>query len=200
MSATYDIAYRSRPDLFGAAPEPLLAGLVEEENLRGRALDLGCGDGRNSIFLAQQSFDVHALDTSKAGVMRLSDIADSRNLSITAEVSDARGVESRKGCFELIVADTVLCHLDWDDAVKVAGSIRDLLRPGGWLYASTFTTDDPRQSEFAPVTQSYFDPRAFCRLFSGLSIRQCHQKRVTDTGHGPVHEHAIVWLVARRED
>lgn len=199
MSATYDAAYRSRPDLFGTAPDPLLTRLLEDENLQGRALDLGCGDGRNSIFLAQQGFDVYSLDTSRAGVMRLSDIAHRRSLPITAEVGDARDLQPRMGRFDLIVADTVLCHLHWDDALRVADTIQDLLRPGGWLYASTFTTDDPRESEFAPVTRTYFDPRTFCALFSRLSIRHCHQKRVTDTSHGPVHEHAIVWLVARRE-
>jgi 2-polyprenyl-3-methyl-5-hydroxy-6-metoxy-1,4-benzoquinol methylase len=42
--------------------------LVNEYLRRGTAVDLGCGAGRDSIFLAKNGFDVTALDISAAGI------------------------------------------------------------------------------------------------------------------------------------
>ena len=200
MSTLYDAAYRSRPGLFGVTPDRTLVDFIEHEEPKGPALDLGCGDGRNSIFLARRGLQVHALDTSRPGIVRLSEFARRRNLPITAQVGDIRNLQPGMEPFGLIVADTVLCHLDWRDARRVAARIHDLLRSGGWLYASSFTKDDPQESEFAPITRSYFDPNAFRSLFSRLSVKQYHHRRVTDDEHGPIHEHVIVSVVARRED
>jgi tellurite methyltransferase len=42
--------------------------LVNEYLRSGTAVDLGCGAGRDSIFLAKNGFDVTALDVSAAGI------------------------------------------------------------------------------------------------------------------------------------
>lgn len=61
-------ADRARPcPFFGLAPDENLHQWLEEGQLApGRALDLGCGNGRNAILLARHGFDVQAADYSAA--------------------------------------------------------------------------------------------------------------------------------------
>lgn len=51
-------------------PDHRLSALVEEtaDPARTRVLDVGCAGGRNTEFLVERGFDVHAIDTSKAMV------------------------------------------------------------------------------------------------------------------------------------
>ncbi|MCP6473556.1 methyltransferase domain-containing protein, partial [Klebsiella pneumoniae] len=46
----------------------------------GKALDLGCGQGRNSLFLNQHGFDVTAWDSNPASLERLNSIIAEENL------------------------------------------------------------------------------------------------------------------------
>ena len=45
-----------------------------------KILDLGCGTGRHSIYLAQQGFDIYAMDISKTGIEILKKNAKTKKL------------------------------------------------------------------------------------------------------------------------
>jgi SAM-dependent methyltransferase len=76
--------YPAHPD-----PSPVLREYVEPTT-DGRALDVACGTGRNSLFLAEQGYEVDALDQSAEG------------LRMTRETATAQGVADR---VNLIQAD-----------------------------------------------------------------------------------------------
>jgi tellurite methyltransferase len=63
--------FGSEPTYLGERPSPFLSHEIERI-LRlapgKRALDIACGEGRNSVFLAQQGFLVTALDISDVGL------------------------------------------------------------------------------------------------------------------------------------
>ncbi|MBT1076942.1 class I SAM-dependent methyltransferase [Geobacter grbiciae] len=70
-SARWDVRYRSEEFLLGEKPSRFLAERIEEVKTLcpGRkALDIACGEGRNSIFLARHGFAVTGLDISPVAV------------------------------------------------------------------------------------------------------------------------------------
>jgi SAM-dependent methyltransferase len=203
----FEVAYRSRDRVFGRRPDRMLAELVEERGLTGRALDLGAGDGRNSFYLARRGLCVDALEVSPRAVRELQAVARREGLAVWAQEGDVRELgggrlkrgPSGRGGYDLIVADTVLCHLEREEAREAAEEIVALMRPGGWLYASAFATDDPRESEFAPLVQSYFAMGEFCGLFGELAPVRCGETSLVDHRHGPAHRHVLLQVVARKE-
>ena len=84
----YDQAYGGGKPLFGPQPDLALAQLVIGKGLRGRALDLGAGDGRNAAFLAQHGFAVEAVDLSATAVAKLSSLARRTGLDIRAAATE----------------------------------------------------------------------------------------------------------------
>lgn len=200
MSRDFDDAYRRGDLAFGSEPDAPLARLIVEEGLSGRALDLGAGDGRNSLFLASRGFAVNAVDSSRAAVDKLNELACSAGLDIRAAVRDVREPEVIAGQYDVIVADTVLCQLSEEEARRAGAQITAALKAGGWLYATVFAAGDPRESEFAPLVRTYFDHDAFCSLFPHLRHHRCEQVAVTDTRHEPAHQHVLLRLVAQKED
>ena len=53
----------------------------------GEAMDLACGDGRNSIYLAQNGFRVHALDISSKALDREGSHVFAPQVAVTAGMS-----------------------------------------------------------------------------------------------------------------
>src|SRR5436305_12845369 len=89
--------------VYGKPDDPFYYGLKPSEELElflnethspgGEALDLGCGEGRNSLLLARYGYHVHAIDASSQGIQKLETYADSQGLdSIDGEVADVRKV------------------------------------------------------------------------------------------------------------
>jgi 2-polyprenyl-3-methyl-5-hydroxy-6-metoxy-1,4-benzoquinol methylase len=199
MTTTFDDAYRRLEPVFGLEPDPVLARLVMNQQLHGRALDLGAGDGRNSIFLAAHGFTVEAVDLSPAAVDKLKQLAGRRKLHIHAEVCDLCEAGTITGTHDIIVADTVLCHLPARETARLAQEISTSLQPGGWLYVAAFSDDDPRESEFAPLVETYFTVETLCNVFSDLRHKRCDQVHVVDNRHGCRHRHVLVRLIAQKE-
>jgi SAM-dependent methyltransferase len=200
MSTLFDEAYASETLVFGPLPDAVFMHLVLDEDLRGTALDLGCGDGRNSLFLAARGFLVDAFDVSLPAVEKLNRLARRGGLPIKADVLDIRHLEPPPLHYDLIVADTVFCHLRNSELHDLTGRLVASLRPGGFLYASAFSDCDPRSSEFAPLVQTWFTPAEFRDLFADLDLRRCDEVLITDHRHGAPHVHVLLRLIAQRRD
>jgi tellurite methyltransferase len=89
----------------GTDPSPYLAENIELIKLLApgtKALDLACGEGRNSIFLAREGFDVTGLDISKAGLEKAVKWMERENLRIDFRIQDLVGYEFTE-TYDLII-------------------------------------------------------------------------------------------------
>ncbi|MEX0797782.1 MAG: class I SAM-dependent methyltransferase, partial [Acidimicrobiia bacterium] len=94
--------YQGSDLVWSAAPNAALVGEVSGMN-PGRALDLGCGEGRNSIWLAEQGWDVTGVDFSNVAIERARAIAAQRGVSVKWEVADLNEYEPPRRWFDLVV-------------------------------------------------------------------------------------------------
>ena len=98
----------------------------------GRALDVACGAGRNSLFLAAAGFAVDAIDISEAGLERLRADATGSGLSIRALAADLEhGIPDKlslESAYDLIV---VVRYVN----LPLLASLADRLAPTGVLLS-----------------------------------------------------------------
>ncbi|NLO06047.1 MAG: class I SAM-dependent methyltransferase [candidate division WS1 bacterium] len=200
LKRSYDSAYDRAGPLFGLRPDPALVDLIAERSLSGRALDVGAGDGRHALFLARRGFTVDALDISERAVQTLRELARRSRLPVAPRMGDCTDPSVVHGPYSIIVADTVLGHLDRAEAAEVGKRLSGALAPGGLLFVIALADDDPRESEFADLSWTYYSPEQLVALFPHLCIERCERLSVTDRGHGEPHRHSVLRLVARRED
>lgn len=106
-----------------------------------RVLDLGGGPGRYALWLAQMGCDVVLVDLSPANVAFAREKAARRGLRLQAMAADAREVDALvQGPFDHVLLMGPLYHLlRREDRVRAVQACRNLLRPGGTLYASAIT-------------------------------------------------------------
>nr|BFD87632.1 class I SAM-dependent methyltransferase [Streptomyces sp. Xyl84] len=128
----WDDVYAARPAATDPRPNARLTETVTGLP-PGDALDLGCGEGGDTLWLAGQGWRVTAADVSAVAVERLTGLARSRGLGdrVTAAQHDLRDSFPR-GAYDLVSAHYLHTPLDLDRAA-VLRSAAHALRPGGRL-------------------------------------------------------------------
>ena len=82
----YDEHYKEEHH-FGE-PYPDLIKYFEDNDSRGRLLDLGCGQGRDALALAHLGYDVTGVDVSRIGIQQMLREAKNRNLKVRGIITD----------------------------------------------------------------------------------------------------------------
>ena len=109
----------------------------------GQVLCLGEGEGRNSVFLAEQGYEVVGVDRSQVGLDKALALARERGVSVETVVSAIEDFDLAEGEWEGIVS--VFFHLPRELRERVHRSVVRGLAPGGILILEAYT---PRQLEF----------------------------------------------------
>jgi|SRR5579872_2386837 len=134
----YNATYMDRAEQssFDHAPNAFLAQFIKTLK-PGRALDVGMGQGRNTIFLAQQGWQATGIDLSDAGVNLAREQAAKLGLKLNAIVADARAYDFGDSQWDLIV----FCYVP---LMNLAGRVERGLRPGGIVLVEDFHRDTAR--------------------------------------------------------
>ena len=99
----------------------------------GRALDLGCGEGRNALWLAEQGWRTTGVDFSSVGIDKARNIASRRQVEVDFRVADVREVEHWQEAFDLVAA--IFLHTAPEERAVWLPAAVSLVKPGGhFLY------------------------------------------------------------------
>ncbi|NIY63953.1 class I SAM-dependent methyltransferase [Streptomyces malaysiensis] len=128
----WDGVYAARPAAGAPRPNARLTETVTGL-APGDALDLGCGDGGDALWLAGQGWQVTAVDISAVAVQRLAALARSHGLGdLVITVRHDLHTSFPSGAFDLVCAHYLHTPCDLDRAT-VLRSAAHALRPGGRL-------------------------------------------------------------------
>ena len=105
--------------------------------LRGSALDIAMGKGRNAVYLAEQGFDVEGVDISAESVQAALNLADSRRVKIKARIADLEKDCVLNAMYDLIIVFNYLQR-------SLFPQIKSSLNNNGMVVYETFTIDQPR--------------------------------------------------------
>jgi SAM-dependent methyltransferase len=123
---------------FVAEPDENLAGYLDGGLLGpGRALDLGCGPGRNAVHLAVAGFAVDAVDLSPTAIAWGRERAAAAGVEVDFRRADAFATEL-DGPYDLIYDSGCLHHLPPHRRVSYLALLDRHLAPGGHLGLTCF--------------------------------------------------------------
>ena len=184
----FDNWYINHPNYYSQPSDGLIDCIQKFVISPCKTLDVGCGQGRNSVWLASKGFEVIAIDTSESAIELLREIAKQRHLKIDARQGDICKVKWGNEQFNLIVIQTTLNHIEPNCIPALCAKISELLAPKGFLYCVSFTTEDPGfkgnseiASECSFAIQHYFSPGEMKNLFSKLEILKYDEYTKVDT-------------------
>jgi tellurite methyltransferase len=194
----YDDYYRSTPDVFGSAPNQILVERAELIDPTTTALDIACGQGRNSFFLARSGITVHSLDSSVEAVRKVKAVAEKEGLAIRTIHSGFADLQPEAGGYGAILVFGLIPDLKREHVAALVALIEKALAPKGLLFITAFGTWDPAfenhrrvwtedsENSFCSldgVVRTYLEPGELVALFPGLEVIH------TWEGLGPEHRH-----------
>lgn len=123
MTVPYDKYYQTE-NLFGE-PYPELIAFFAEYPKKGKVLDLGCGQGRDSIALARLGYSVTGIDNSIVGIEQMNQIGLNENLNLIGQVGDIYAYDQFNK-FDIVLLDSMF-HFAKKDKEKEVGLIRKIV-------------------------------------------------------------------------
>ncbi len=165
-----------------------------------RVLDLGCGDGRNAIPLAESGFDVTAVDISEAGIAKINTLTRGRGLCIQAVVADM-GSYRIQDRYDLIVAHGCLHLLERTQWKRIVKNMQEHTLPGGYNAVTVFTESVPASHDMVDFFVGLFHEEELFTVYShwDLMLRKSYTFRDEHPG-GIRHTHAANKIVACRKE
>ena len=135
----YNEGYLVTKKFWGEKPARLVkkaANLLKEKGIKGAScLDLGCGHGKNAIFLAELGFEVNAIDSSYLCIQEAKALSD----LVKWKVRDIRKVQCENEKYDLVLLTGSLhCLTTKDEVEKVIETVKISTKVGGYNVISVF--------------------------------------------------------------
>lgn len=183
---------------YGTEPNDFLRTQSKLFQKNGRILCLGEGEGRNAVFLAQEGFDVTAVDGSQKGFEKLAQLAKERKVEVKTIVTDLADFQMGENQWDGIVS--IWCHLPkalWNELyLKITAA----LKPGGVFLLEHYT---PQQLQFktgGPPTVDLLTTLSELKMgLSSLEVLMGQEiERDIQEGKGHVGRSAVVQYLGRK--
>ncbi len=195
----WDTRYEESGRIWSGNPNVVLVREVADL-LPGRALDLGCGEGGDAIWLARQGWQVTAVDISGVALARAQEHASDAGVSVDWQKRDLVA-DFPAGSFDLVSAQFL--HF-WEefDRERILRDAAAAVAPGGILLIEGHLDTGPMhrpEHENAPALPAADEVIAALRLGDGWEIllAEAHPREQT-TPDGTVHHRTDNTVKLRR--
>lgn len=196
--ASYDATYSANEAHFGKDPDEVLVAWSHLLDPSRPVLDVGCGQGRNALYLCALGLIVDGVEPSAVAVEQLRRTAAERNVAIRIHHGGFDDVDLPTGGHGAAMSFGLIPDLQFERIEELAGWMALRVAPAGTVWLTGFTTDDPAlpdyEAAWEPVGphsfrgpdgqyRSYLEPGAVLRLLPGFEVVHHWE------GLGPVHRH-----------
>ncbi len=175
-------------------------------------LDLGCGAGRNAVYLAQRGWRVVGVDFVPAALRRMAQAAHETGVAhavLPVCASLGQPLPFRDAAFDLALDVTTSASLALQALRMFERELHRVLKPNGMLLSYVMADDDPYlaprcdQDGYATVPESGLIDRCFSvpmlkDLYSRWEILHLDKVERQDTFFGREYARRLWWLLARR--
>ena len=172
--------YAAQPLLWNVDPDPFLAGELGDRE-PGRALDLGAGEGRTALWLAQRGWHVTAVDFSDVALERGRQRVEAAGAPGAAEwiCADLVHFDPTGSAYDLVLL--MFVHLPPPERRRLLRLSAATLAPGGIVLVAGYDSSNVTEGKGGPRDPNLlFTPEAIAADLDGLRIERAERIRVGD--------------------
>jgi tellurite methyltransferase len=213
---TYDKTYKDIKDLFGSEPEVILKKFYRRIDKSRPVLDIGAGQGRNSFFMAQESFTIEAIDPSGISIETIDEVAKRENYKINTYQKSFNDFSYKNSPYSAILIFGLLQILDLKSIALLKSLIDKHTTNGSLVFITAFSIDDASFKKYEKEWnkkgrysfsdnkgnyRTFFKIKEIIELFinykvlykwEGLGKKHRH-------GVGPIQQHSMIELVLEKD-
>ena len=138
-------------------PTVIIASDIFEKHNCKKVMDLGCGTGRHTIYLANKGFNVYATDTSETGIDITRNKVEKLGLcNVEFKQHDMREIEFENDFFDAILCVWTTGHGTINDARSNVNEMYRVLKPNGIVVIDYISTDDAHYGKGEMIEKDTF--------------------------------------------
>jgi|GEM_PF-1563795 len=168
--AFYEYAYRQKNGIerqwTAGTANPELVSLVYNQKIKpgSKVLEVGCGLGAESIFLAVRGMEVTAMDLSEDAVNTGHEIAKQYGVDVNWIAGDLLATDLFNQEFDVVTDQGCFHHMKEEEFAKYEEKISKYLKPGGLFVLRAFSDAMPEGEQPRRVSSDDMI-RTFCKNF-----------------------------------
>ena len=196
---TWNNRFSTSDFIFGTEPNEWLRGHASVWRRGQRVLCVADGEGRNSVWLAQQGLVVDAFDIAELGVAKARELAAAKGVQVNYMVADCDAFDYGEARYDGVAAIFVQ-FADPAMRERMFAAIERCLKPGGVLVLQGYT---PKQLEYKtggpPFVSHLYGETMLRAAFAGFDVLDLRDYEA-DLTEGSQHKgrSALIGLVARK--
>jgi tellurite methyltransferase len=192
-------AYARTPNeyIWGTQPSELAREVSQLLPPGARVLELGCGEGRDSVFFATCGFKVTGVDVSAAGLHKADRLARAQGVRVRWVHVDAAHY-APTGPFDLVYSCGAIHYVSRLHRARIIARLKAATHPGGYHTHVVFTDSNVYVEKGERI--DYFAPGELGSAYEDWLILRCERTLITCTQDGTPHRHSVEQLLARKVD
>jgi 2-polyprenyl-3-methyl-5-hydroxy-6-metoxy-1,4-benzoquinol methylase len=171
--------------LFGEKPNQYLADKAALLH-KGNALSIADGEGRNSVWLASQGFDVDAFDFSPVGFYKANNLQNTHQVSVNFLCSDWESFDWKAEHYDTI-AGIFFQFADPGPRTELFEKLNFALKPGGTLIIQGYGKAQMQYNTGGPgILENLYDEELLLSAFKGYTVLDL-KSYLQEVDEGPGH-------------
>lgn len=142
MGYDYDGLYATTPNALGEPTQIFVDFFNDLSTPNQSVLDIGCGQGRDALFIARLGHSVTGIDFAPSGISDLNEAAKREGLNIKGIVADITEY-TPDGPFDIILIDRTLHMLSTAPRLETLAKLITFVAPDGWLLIADESSNTP---------------------------------------------------------
>ena len=165
---------------------------------KAKILDVGCGDGRHSLYLASLGFQVDAFDISENAINKIDYLKEQNNLNVNTYVCDVLEFEF-KYKYDLIIVHGVLQFIEREKQTEIIELLKNWTEVNGYHIVALFTDEEPVPADLKDVMVGVFKNEEIKDYYSEWEIKLFESYKFNDEHeNGIKHCHALNKIVSKK--
>ncbi|SCY72119.1 tellurite methyltransferase [Lachnospiraceae bacterium XBB2008] len=161
-------------------------------------LDIGCGEGKDAVYMAEQGYSVTAFDLTENGIRKTVKLAVSRGVEVDAYVDDINDFATDKQ-FDIVYSTGTVQYLFDENKKDFFRKLEDITKPDGIVYINVFV--EKSFLELPPdwdIEEKMWKSGELFTYFADWKFERIDEVIFEDNSGGIPHFHCMDTIICRK--
>ncbi|MCR5511917.1 MAG: class I SAM-dependent methyltransferase [Lachnospiraceae bacterium] len=161
-------------------------------------LDIGCGEGKDAVYMAEQGYSVTAFDLTENGIKKTVKLAASRGVEVDAYVDDINDFATDKQ-FDIVYSTGTVQYLFDENKKDFFRKLEDITKPDGIVYINVFV--EKSFLELPPdwdIEEKMWRSGELFTYFADWKFERIDEVIFEDNSGGIPHFHCMDTIICRK--
>ena len=200
IRTNYEKWYEGDEYYWGLVPGDFLFELINlcppTENTK--VLDIGCGEGKDAVFMAEKGYDVTAFDLTENGIRKTIALAHKRGVKVNAYVDDINTFETDEQ-FDIIFSTGTVQYIFDENKEAFFKKLEKITKPNGIVFINVFV--EKSFLELPPdwdKEEKMWKSGELFTYFSDWKFEKIDEVIFEDNSGGLPHYHCMDTIICRK--